>query len=171
MLRAPTILAGLLTAALAAGSAPAQKGTGEAAGVARETQPPPLVDLSGTLRKIHTGPCQLTTGKAVDGAHLLLATPEGRQIDLHLGPHAAMAALLQRLEVDQTMAAEAFRTARMPEDTYIARRLSVDGERYTLRDSNLRPLWRVPGSGRSAGRGRGAAEGDVPRCWWSRTPQ
>lgn len=170
MVRAPTILAVLLTA-LAVGSAPAQKGTGEPGGVGRAESRPPLVEVSGTLRKIHTGPCQLTTGKAVDGTHLLLATAEGRQINLHLGPRAAMTALLQRLEVEQTVSAEAFRTERMPEDAYVARRLSTDGDRYTLRDSNLRPLWRTPGSGRSAGRGSGAAEGEVPPCWWGRTPQ
>jgi hypothetical protein len=174
MPRAPWIAAALIAAAVCAGPAPAQRGTGADSGVGRTQTAPELARLSGRIAAVHTGPCKLTTGKAVDGAHLTLAMADGRTINLHLGPQELMAPLLQRLASGQTLTAEAFRTPRMPEDAYVARRVTVDGQSYTLRDQALRPLWRGRG-GDGARQPDGPAADAAPadeagRCWWAQTP-
>jgi len=151
-------------------SAHAQKGTGEAAGVARQSVKPEVVSLSGKVRAIKTGPCEMTTGRAYLGTHLLLETPQGKELNIHLGPAAAVGHIVDQLPPGKKVTVKGFRTGRMSENHYVAQSLAFDDTSIQLRDENLRPFWAGRGAvsgGRSVsqwgpGRGQGRAWGSRP---------
>ncbi|MFL9824659.1 hypothetical protein [Rhodoplanes sp. SY1] len=146
---------GALIVAVAAGSAFAQKGTGEATGIARRAEKPPIVTLAGTVTDTKIGPCKLTTGRASEGAHLIVRTGD-KTINLHLGPSAAVADVLKAAPVGRSITVDGFRTDRMPADAYVAKSVKVDDRTFTLRDDSLRPTWAAGrGRGRDAWTGRG----------------
>ena len=136
----------------------AQKGTGEATGVARQAVKPAVVTLSGELLEIKTGPCENTTGRSPSGAHLLLKDSDGKMLNVHLGPENAVDHVVEQLTVGQLLTMEAFRTDRLPEGHYIAKSLLLGDKTIHLRDDNLRPSWAY---GRGMGQGRGGGWG---RC-------
>jgi len=149
---------------LAAIAAPAlaQKGTGEPSGIARQGLKLPIEAMSGTIKDIKIGPCEKTTGRSAEGAHLTVQTPDAKTINLHLGPTFALRDQLKKLSVGQDISFEAFRTQRMPKDAYIAKSIKAGDKVFTLRNDSLRPIWargRGGGRGESMGRGSGA-------CWW-----
>ena len=142
MKRGLTLLtSGALLWGVAATCAFAQKGTGEPAGVARQGLKPKVVSLSGEVLAVETGPCEKTTGRADHGSHLLLRTPNGKTLNVHLGPTAAVNDMIKRLPVGKKVTVGAFHTARMPSGHYVAQSLVVDGITIRLRDQQLRPLW------------------------------
>jgi hypothetical protein len=179
------LIATLAVAAPAAG----QRGTGQTEGVARQPELPALTSLSGVVEEVQIDTCEMTTGRAAVGAHVLVGTEQDGTLNLHLGPAAAIEDLLAQLAPGVAIEAEVFRTERMPEDAYVAQAVTVDGESFTLRDdATLRPRWaigpdRQPGAGRGAGRGAGQGAGMGPgagmgrasgggqgraggSCWW-----
>lgn len=91
-----------------------RRGTGEPAGVARQALDTPIETLSGTIKAIKIGRCEKTTGRSLEGAHLIVQTPEGKLINLHLGPTFALREELRQLSVGQDISFEAFRTSRIP---------------------------------------------------------
>ncbi|MDC7785294.1 hypothetical protein J2S22_000458 [Rhodoplanes tepidamans] len=145
----------VLAAALIGGTAWAQKGTGEASGMGRRADKPPIVSLSGTVKETKVGPCKLTTGRSSEGAHLIVQTRD-RTINLHLGPSAAVADVLKAAPAGQALAVQGFRTDRMPADAYVAKTVTVGDRTFTLRDDRLRPRW---AAGRGGGRGQGFGRG------------
>ena len=52
--------------------AAAQKGMGEPTGVARQAVKPPTETMSGTIKDIKVGPCERTTGRSLEGVHLIV---------------------------------------------------------------------------------------------------
>ena len=168
-LAAGTLLWGIVTS-----FAYAQRGMGERAGVARQAIKPKVVTLTGNVLEVKTEPCKMTTGPAYLGTHFLLKTPKGAKLNIHLGPAEAVAYVTEQLLVGKRVAVDAFRTAKMPENHYVAQSVAVDDTMMQLRDERLRPLWArsstalrdrseaQPGSGR--GRGRGWGRG------WKRGP-
>ena len=108
---AMALLLGLLFAVPAA----AQKGMGEPTGVARQAVKPPIESMSGTIKDIKTGPCERTTGRSLEGVHLIVQAENGKTINLHLGPAAALEDVLDQLSVGQQITFEAFRTDAMPQ--------------------------------------------------------
>jgi hypothetical protein len=144
----------------------AQKGVGDQTGVARQSVQPPVVAFSGKLVEIRIGLCEKTTGQSPIGTHLFLETPDGKSLDIHLGPASAVADIVAKLSAraSQDLTVKAFRTEKMPENHFVAQSLTFDANTIELRDGNLRPVWAgqmngVRGSGepQGGGRGRGAA--------------
>ena len=105
--------------------ATAQKGMGEPGGVAGQAVKPPIETMSGTIKDIKTGRCERTTGRSVNGVHLIVQAQDNRTINLHLGPASALADTIQKLSPGETITFEAFRTDRMPKDAYVAKSLKV----------------------------------------------
>lgn len=139
----------------------AQKGAGEASGVARQAVKPAVVTLSGELLEIKTGPCENTTGRSPAGTHLILKGSNGMTLNVHLGPENAVDHVVEQLTVGQALALEAFRTDRLPENHYIAKSLLLDDKTIHLRDDKLRPSWAYGrGMGKRGGEGMGSGRGD-----------
>ena len=166
-LAAGTLLWGIVTS-----FAYAQRGMGERAGVARQAIKPKVVTLTGNVLEVKTEPCKMTTGPAYLGTHFLMKTPKGDKLNIHLGPTDAVTYVTEQLPVGGKVTINAFRTAKMPENEYVAQSVAFEGATIQLRDENLRPLWAgsntvhgrsspqwVPGRGRGRGWGRGWKRG------------
>jgi hypothetical protein len=175
--------------------APAQqRGMGDDEGLARQQVRPLARDLSGVVVAVEEGPCALTTGRATQGAHVILRTADQARVNLHLGPAAALPDLLARLKPGIAVRSSALWTDRMPDDSYVARTVVVGDDTFVLRDDALRPAWRMgpgggggqgyrmgmgmgqgmgpgqgqgmgPGQGQGMMRGSGNPGGPGP-CWW-----
>jgi len=119
----------------------AQKGRGQKMGLARRGHQPKIVSVAGQIQEIKSGPCEMTTGKAVHGTHLIVQTSGKKTINLHLGPEPAVRLLIKELSVGKAIQAKAFRTPRLIENHYIVQSIEIEGEIITLRAENLRPVW------------------------------
>jgi hypothetical protein len=153
------LLAGVLSP-----SAYAQKGMGDATGVAQQPTKPKLVTFSGEVVAVETKPCEKTTGNGLVGTHILLKTEKGNPLNIHLGWAEAVKEIAKQLPVGKNVTVVAFRTDKMPEGQYVAKSLTYDGKTVQLRDENLRPLWAGAGNGQResqqpAGRGHGRGRG------------
>lgn len=150
-----------LAAMLAASpAAEAQKGTGAPDGVARQAAEPAVQRMSGTVTAVGVGACEATTGRATEGAHLIVRADDGRTINLHLGPADAVGDVVAKAPAGTTIAFDAFRTPALPDDAYVARSITVGGEVFELRDDALRPRWAIGGRrGGGTGPGRGMGRG------------
>jgi len=159
----------------AGGDALAQRGTGEATGVARD-RAYEVGGLTGEITDTKVGACASTTGRALEGAHLIVALPDGQDADVHLGPTSAdvVSRIVAAADTGDEVTAEVFRTDAMPFGAFAAVTVTLDGETYRLRDDSLRPSWASAaprGGGAGGGRGSSAGGGDGPgpgggRCWW-----
>ncbi|MFO1152727.1 MAG: hypothetical protein U1E42_03530 [Rhodospirillales bacterium] len=166
----------LFSALLFTMPAAAQKGMGEPTGVARQAVKPPIETMSGTIKEIKVGRCERTTGRSLEGVHLIVQAADGNTINLHLGPTGALEDVLDQLSVGQQITFEAFRTDAMPPDAYVAKSLKAGDTAFELRDDNLRPNWAIAGQGgRGGGMGMGGAHGQGPGrgagpggggCYW-----
>ena len=139
------------------GAAYAQKGTGDATGVARQAVKPEITSLSGKLLEVKTGPCEATTGQSPIGTHIILETAEKEKVNVHLGPATAVAETVAKLTIGQKITVKAFRTGKLKDNHYIATSLSFDKTTVELRDDTLRPVW---AQGADTGRGVDAAQGN-----------
>ncbi len=120
----------------------AQKGQGDATGIAREIEKPPIEHITGELLRIETGPCEQTTGHAYIGTHLYLKSDEnGQVLNIHLGAAYAVASYVKNLEIGKKLDVKGFRTELLKRDNYVAKEITVNGHTYQLRDENLRPFW------------------------------
>ena len=164
----------LLLGLLGAMPAAAQKGMGEPTGVARQAVKPPIETMSGTIKDIKVAPCERTTGRSLEGVHLIVQTEQGKTVNLHLGPSAALEDVLDQLSAGQQITFEAFRTDAMPQDAYVAKSLKIGDTAFELRDDNLRPKWAIaaqggrggPGMGGGRGQGQGRGAGPGGGCYW-----
>lgn len=179
---AQTKLAVLAFAALlvAAGPADAQRGVGDPEGVGRWDTPPPTETIAGQVTDVRIAECEHTTGHADLGAHVFLATADGRTLNVHLGPIEALEDFVAGLDDGDSVSAEAFHTEAMPADHFVAVTVTVDGETFRLRAADdLQPVWATgPRAGAriaaddlrprqgAAPRLRGQAPEVVERCWW-----
>ncbi len=154
---------------LMAGGALAQRGTGEANGVARQGLNLPIVTVTGTVNEVKIGSCENTTGRSAVGAHLIVKAADNSVVNLHLGPSASVDDVLKAVKTGTAISADAFRTDRMPQNAYVVRTITVGNQAIQLRDSTLRPRWAGSGMGGSQGMGRGQGMGQVTgqgSCWW-----
>ncbi len=140
----------------------AQKGMGESTGIARKAVKPEAVSLSGKVTGVKTGPCEKTTGRANVGTHFLLKTRKGEKLNIHLGPADVVEHIADRLSIGKKVTVNAFRTAKMPENHYVARSLAIDGDSIRLRDEGLRPFWAWGGNSRGRGGQMGPSKGQSP---------
>lgn len=160
--------------------APAQKGVGETTGVAQQVVKSKVTSVSGTIRRIETGPCKATTGRADIGTHLVIETAKGEKLNIHLGPTAVVRYITNRLKTGDTVTVNAFRTEKMTEDHFVAQSIVLGKASAQLRDENLRPYWAGggnairgrggPQSGAGYGRGRGGGGGRGSYQTWSDMP-
>ncbi len=100
----------LLLMLMFAAPAVAQKGMGEPTGVARQAVKPPIETMSGTIKDIKIGSCERTTGRSLQGVHLIVQADSGKTINLHLGPDAALEDIVDQLSAGQQITFEAFRS-------------------------------------------------------------
>ncbi len=153
----------------------AQRGVGDATGIARQPVKPEIVSLSGKIIEIQTGPCAATTGRSLTGAHLIVESPDKQRLNIHLGPADALADVVGGLAAGQEIAVRTFRTERMKENHYVAQTLTADQMTVELRDADLRPTWARGGTAPNdmragrAGRGRGVGgPGSGQGAGWGR---
>ena len=151
------LMAGGLLWGVFASCAFAQRGMGEPAGVARQVVKPEVVSLSGKVLAVETGPCEMSTGRASTGTHFLLETPKGEKLNVHLGPATVVGRIADQLSAGKKVTIKAFRTAKMPEDHYVAKSLAFDGNTIQLRDETFRPFWL---GGSAVPRGWGVLQSD-----------
>jgi hypothetical protein len=146
--------------------AQAQRGQGDPSGVARQAVKPEVVSLSGKVLTVETGPCPSTTGRALAGTHLWVKT-QGKKLNIHLGPAEVVQDLADQMPRGTQITIEAYRTAAMPEDHYVAQTLKFEGSTIQLRDAGFRPYWAGGGAGFGAGTlrsyaGQGRGPGNRP---------
>lgn len=118
-----------------------QRGMGNSQGVVRQGVETQRITLQGTVEEIITETCEKTTGPFNLGMHLLITAGEGKQYNVHLGPAVLVKDLVGPLKAGQSVTVQAFRTAIMPAEHFVAIVLTFDGMTVRLRDENLRPLW------------------------------
>jgi hypothetical protein len=143
----------------------AQKGMSESTGIAQQAIKPAVTTLSGKVLEIKTGPCEKTTGKSSIGTHLIVQSGEIIH-NIHLGPEKAVDHVVDQHAIGSWVTFEVFRTEKMPENSYIAKSLTLDDKVLHLRDDNLRPSWAY-GRGTGQGRGQGLTpeSGSQGLCW------
>ncbi len=134
-----------LTVALFVSFAPvafAQKGKGDAEGVARSLIPTQRITVSGTLLRIKDGPCENTTGRFPTGMHLFLKTKKGKTINLHLGPTEVVQSMVKNVSKGTEITARAFRTKAFEKNECVAIHFKTKNKTFRLRDAEtLRPFW------------------------------
>ena len=103
----------------------------------------------------------MTTGPSQEGTHIVLKTPSGEVVEIHLGPADEVGKIVKNLAVDQQVTVAAFRTEKLPKDAFVAQTLTVDDKPIELRDKDLRPVWAGGGKKLTAKRGpqKGAGTG------------
>ncbi|MCU0960905.1 MAG: hypothetical protein MUF48_12440 [Pirellulaceae bacterium] len=134
----------------------AQRGVGDPEGIARQGVRPEIVTLEGRVVEVRTGPCENTTGRSWIGTHVLLETPEGEPLNIHLGPAGQVEFLARELEAGLPVKVQGFRTDQLQEGHYVAQTVAYGDRTVHLRDANLRPVW---AGGRGAGGGWGYGPG------------
>lgn len=117
-----------------------QKGVGESKGISRQGLNPEIVTLKGTVDDIKVGPCKYTTGRFVSGTHLMVETTEKKTLNIHLGPTVEISKFVEGLE-GKAIEVKAFRTKKLPDNNYIAKELTYQGETTVLRNETLKPFW------------------------------
>ncbi len=127
----------------------AQRGRGEQTGLTRQGFQPTMVSLVGKIDKVKIGPCEMTTGRAVNGVHAIVTTPKGTTLNLHLGPEGELKKFAEQFSIGKQVTVEAFRTPLLPTGQYIVRWIEVNGKKTVLRGPDLRPVW--AGNARAAG--------------------
>jgi intracellular sulfur oxidation DsrE/DsrF family protein len=118
-----------------------QRGVGDHTGVARQASKPELVTVNGKVEGVKTGPCEMTTGGAKIGTHLLLKTTQGAELNIHLGPADAVESMVKGLSQGTRVTVLGFRTKGLPEGQYVAQSLKYGDTTIRLRDEQLRPVW------------------------------
>jgi hypothetical protein len=132
---------GLIVMAIFPVTSDAQQGVGDPVGVGRQRVTPIVVPLTGTLKEIHVGPCEHTTGRSPMGTHLMVETAELGTVNVHLGPTDRVAAYVSLLRIGEPIAVDAFETSKLSDGERIAQKVTQAGATFVLRDNKLRPVW------------------------------
>jgi hypothetical protein len=75
------------------------------------------------------------------GTHLIVKNDQGQQLNIHLGPTAAVEDIAGQLTIGMRLEIVGFQTKKMPSDQYVAARLILAKTSIDLRDARLRPYW------------------------------
>lgn len=121
--------------------ADAQRGVGDPVGVGRQPVTPIVVPVAGTLKEIHIGPCEHTTGRSTLGTHLMVDTADQGTVNVHLGPTQRVDGYVSQLALGEPIAVDTFETPKLPDGHRVAQKVSQAGTTFVLRDDNLRPVW------------------------------
>lgn len=141
------LAAGLLILSVA--TADAQRGRGNPTGMGQELVKPDIVEISGELVEIKTGPCEQTTGHAIIGTHLFIReNTDGTLLNIHLGDATAVESNVAALVIGNQVNVRVFRTDLLDANHYIAMELESDGKSMMLRTSDFRPVWAGSNRGR-----------------------
>ena len=100
-----------------------------------------LITLSGKIRAIKTKLCERNQGGSRVCFHLTVLTSQQKEIDLHLGAKDIVGKVVNQLAVNQILAFDAFRSQQMPENSYIAKTLSLDDRVIHLNNDVTTPNW------------------------------
>jgi predicted Fe-Mo cluster-binding NifX family protein len=87
----------------------------------------------------------MTTGRSPLHTYFVMKTPDGKTVNVHLGPADAVESVAKRLSRGEQVKVEAFRTKKTANRHYIARSLTIGDRTMELRDKTLRPTWAGPG--------------------------
>lgn len=120
---------------------PAQRGTGEEEGVARQQTPVVRNTVTGQVIDVKIARCEQTTGSADIGMHYFLKTEEDLILNLHLGPEEAIKALGLPEEPGFPLTATVFRTENNRENHWVVISATFGDSTLRLREENLRPVW------------------------------
>lgn len=124
----------------------AQRGIGEMKGLSQQGITPEISSLSGVLVEVKSGACENTTGKSQLGTHLIIYDQDlNINLNVHLGPEAAVDHIVAQLTTGNQINMEVFRTDGLPSDAYIAKSIHLDDKTIHLRDDRLRPSWAYNG--------------------------
>ncbi len=118
----------------------AQRGIGEHKGIAKGEIPVDLVELDGVVQNVKEELCSHVLGKSVSGMHLTVMTTTQEEVTIHLGPVWAVSIWTEGIH-DQNVKLVVFRTAKLPQNHFIAKELEWDGQKAVFRDGYLKPFW------------------------------
>lgn len=93
----------------------AQRGEGDQQGVSSGPVAAKIVSLSGEVSELKAEPCRMTAGRSSPGTHLVIRTPEGKTVTIHLGPAADVERLTNDLSRGMAIKAEVFWTEATPD--------------------------------------------------------
>ena len=119
----------------------AQRGRGQQVGLARQGFVPVMETVYGKIAEIKIGPCEMTTGRALSGAHLIVQQTEDQTINLHLGPEEDVKYVTERLSAGKVIQAAVFRTPLLPAEHYVVQSITIEDQTFILREETLRPVW------------------------------
>jgi len=135
------VAAAVFACGLSASVGLAQTGVGDPQGVARRPAKPTVVLLSGEVLEVKTERCKKTSGRSPLATHFVMKTSDGKTVNIHLGPAAAVESVAKVLSRGQEVEVEVFRTKKLEKRHYIARSVTIGDRTMELRDKNLRPTW------------------------------
>ena len=115
----------------------AQKGRGQKTGLARRGYQPKIESIAGEILEIKTGPCEMTTGRAIQSMHLIMQSSNNKKLNLHLGPALILRPLSKQLSAGMNIKIKAFRTPRLIENQYIVQSINLDNKIKVSEKSNL----------------------------------
>lgn len=134
-------VAAIALLSVAAQTACAQKGAADPTNADKQAVKPEIVSLSGRIIEVKTGSCEFATGQELSGEQVILDTTEKQQLNIHLGPKEAVAAVIAKLSIGEQLAVKAFQTEKMKKKHYVAQSLALGKTVFKLRDADLRPVW------------------------------
>jgi len=140
-----SVAAAVFVCGVSAFVALAQKGEGDPQGVVRQPDKPKVVSLSGEVVEVKAKPRKMTTGRSPLDTYFVMKTPDGKTVNIHLGPADAVESVAKKLSRGEKVKVEAFRTKKTAKRHYIARSLTIGDRTMELRDKALRPTWAAPG--------------------------
>src|SRR5690625_7869332 len=109
MKRLPALLATFLRLMLGTAPVHAQRGMGQASGLAAQGYQADILTVEGTITAILTEPCAQTTGRSIIGLHLIIEETLQGALNLHLGPADDLLSMQRSLEVGDRLEAHVFR--------------------------------------------------------------
>ena len=136
-----SVAAAVFVCGVSASVALAQKDVGDPQGAARQPNKPKVVSLSGEVVEVRTEPRKMTTGRSPLGTYFVMKTPDGKTVNIHLGPADAVESVAKELLRGEEVKVEAFQTKKTAKGHYIARSLTIGDRTMELRDKTLRPTW------------------------------
>lgn len=119
----------------------AQRGMGDAEGVARSQEVVQKISGTAVVQEVAVEECTQTTGRYPVGIHLLAENSDGESLNLHLGPEPVLRKITRQIEEGTEISFKAFRTTQLPENNFIVEVIGFNGKQLTLRDESLRPRW------------------------------
>ena len=117
-----------------------QKGVGNKEGVARVSAKYEIEQFSGELQNIINEACTQTTGQYSKGTHLMVKTDK-ETLNMHLGPTIKVSDMTNKLKTGDKIQLKVFTTKDMPDNHYIVKEFTSQGETHKIRNSNLKPFW------------------------------